>query len=122
MQDSGKVAIRSEVVKCRFCGQAIKGNYIHKDEMLRKRLCFSCFFWVEALGDPNMIIVDGVCYSIGPENQRRGMRGHGGATFHIKFLLSGKTVTSTNLWVRGEIPFLFRIDNPDTAEFVTKGD
>ena len=107
--------------KCVECGKDEKASYAKdvKEQMTERQLCFRCNFWtnyVEQRDHPSVVRIGGNHYWIGDED-KRGMRGFGGARFKIKFH-SGRYVESTNVWYQGEIPERFRDRLPDNAEVI----
>lgn len=113
--------------KCRECDAVIETWFIHSEELLSKKLCFECYFWLEEIlaaqnGDifrngRKVVRVrqeGGLWhYIIGPEdtsNEEVKLRGFGGVKFRIKFTagpFEGQTITTTNLWCQGVIPERF---------------
>lgn len=76
-------------------------------------------------GHPDVAVIDGQFYRIGPENidkpflappSWKAHRGHGGRRFVIRFY-DGRTVETTNLWAAGDIPDRLRALFCDNAGF-----
>ena len=96
---------------CEVCGREFEESYAG----FCSERCFEQDFWTKAL-DKDAIIVNGVCYHMGDENEKSYFRGFGGARFVIEFLSDGHRVTTTNLWCQGDIPERFY--KSDNAVFV----
>lgn len=72
-------------------------------------------FWEEVLDD-DVIIVNGVAYHTGRENEYYdGDKGYEGHHFTIKFT-DGRIIETTNLWYNGVIPEKYHMKN--NAEFI----
>lgn len=103
---------------CPECNQHAlgSGSYVAQRDPTR---CFGCNFWLEKLpirDQPNVARIGASHYIINPEDAGPHMRGCGGSEHFIVFT-DGRRVRSTNVWVQGEIPPLFRDRLPDNAEF-----
>ena len=110
-------------MKCKECGSDIELHWT-KDTNKRlseEQLCFTCNFWVEHIEDDklrdNTFVIDGCHYFVANENNNSSFRGCGGQKFHISSF-DGRIITTTNLWVQGEIPERFRDRMPDNAKFI----
>lgn len=83
-------------------------------------LCFTCHFWLEdvrATAERNIVFA-GHCYTIGDEprpGQSPRQLGFGGACWHIVYT-DGRTVSTRNLWYRGEVPGYLRTLFPDNVQ------
>lgn len=83
----------------------------------------TCQFWdekVDIKDDATTVRVCGQHYIIGDEQAGSFMRGHGGAKWRIKFL-DGRELTTTNLWMQGDIPLQYQDILPDNAIFLPGG-
>lgn len=110
-------------MKCKICGKEENISMFYPDtqKKLRKNeMCFSCQLWNERLplvGHPEVAIIDGTFYSIGPEDDTpKQCRGFGGDKFVIRFK-DGREVTTTNLWCGGDIPQVWQDKFPNNADF-----
>lgn len=103
---------------CQSCGGLIKANYYGKEELIERRLCFTCNYWFNiTLERAKHVIIDGVCYSIAPDDNSGAMQGFGGREFKIQFLDDDRVVITHNLWFQGPVPKQFREKLPNTARF-----
>lgn len=115
---------------CVLCGKSLAGSYYavgNRDgkEMVACLSCHTAIFWLEkvewrlGLSSPGgrPVVIDAVHYVIGPENAR-GSRGFGGRKHVIRLRDTGEIIESTNLWLQGDVPLVFRDLLPDTADFV----
>ena len=98
--------------KCVVCGKEFKESFCSD---FCSEYCFETDFWKNAL-DKDAIIINGVCYHMGSEEDTGVFRGFSGAKFVIEFLSDGHRVVTTNLWYQGEIPARFHAK--DNARFV----
>ena len=83
---------------------------------------FTRRYWrerVESKDHPSQVRVDGRLYWIGEERVTGMPRGCYGEKFRIRFH-DGREITTTNLWVNGEIPAEFRAELPDNAVFLDR--
>jgi len=116
--------VKITIDSCVECKQPHKGNWSkeHAYRLVEKQLCFNCDFWVGKLNlshSHRQVRVDGKCYFTGDENDgSQGMRGFGGARFHIRFHEEGREIITSNLWHNGDIPLVFRDRLPDNAIFI----
>ena len=112
-------------MKCKECGKEIEFHWIEdKNNRLKElQLCFTCDFWIEHIQRDktvdNTFVINGWHYIVGREDKgdRYEFRGCGGSKFVIK-AHDGREITTTNLWVQGEIPQHFRTRLPDNAIFI----
>lgn len=80
-------------------------------------------FWRERLeADSKLpphtaVMIDGVHYIIGPEDDKSCFKGFGGRHFEILFN-DGFRIITTNLWCQGEPPFEWINKFPNNAHFV----
>ena len=107
-------------MNCVECGEVINAEFMEpvRTNILNRQLCFNCLFWteyVETKSDHSHLVVNNNHYVIGPATGYQG--GFGGAKFNIKFN-DGREVTTTNLWMQGDIPERFRDRLPNNAVFV----
>lgn len=112
----------SVTITCRECGETSEENSGDLAQLVRQQLCFICDHWTKMVAlhdDPRTVRIQGKQYTLGPEEagSSANMRGFGGLSFLIRFR-NGRTVSSTNLWLNGEIPRRFRGRLPDNAEFL----
>lgn len=81
---------------------------------------FTKEFWNEIVDNKRFhVCISGNCYYIGKENSKDIDRGFGGRQFYIKLFKNGKIISTTNLWHNGVIPESYRLQLPDTGEFVS---
>ncbi len=85
------------------------------EEKMPDALGFMVKFWGEQLDDrSNAVVCDGTHYRIGDEKKGGSTHsGFGGSRFTFTSL-TGKVVTSTNVWYQGVIPAFARPSLPDT--------
>lgn len=105
---------------CNECGSPISANYLNKEDLIKKNLCFGCDFWSSKIpikDDANTVRVNGVHYRITPDNAKAAFQGFGAHEFKIKFN-DGRNVVTHNLWCQGEIPVIFKDRLPDNAKFL----
>ena len=105
-----------EILTCVVCGKKFKKGsqpyYGYGNDISCSEECFLKKFWVDAL--KTGIIISGICYQIGNENER-GFRGLDGRPYRIQ-LDNGDTYYTTNLWYNGKVPKEYY--NGDNARFV----
>lgn len=113
--------IEKKMLNCVICGKTIEKSQ-YSNAVLCSSACFQKHFWKEIIAEKDKyIVVNGVCYCDGgdkPNPSRHAFLGFAGRRFWIRFF-DGKTITTNNLWLNGEIPEEFRTELPDTAEFYT---
>lgn len=106
---------------CSECGKQFRTNFYQKDELLARKVCFSCNFWLEYVDkkdDKNIFRIDGAHYAKGSEtNDKDIFKGFGGREFWIE--KDGELIKTTNLWFQGDIPAHFKDRLPDNDKFVT---
>lgn len=103
---------------CVICGRYICSNYTNRESLVRKNMCFGCDLWdsrvLECMHNTKIMIVNGIMYSIGPENQDPNkFRGFGGHRF--VFIRDGFETISTNVWCGGNVPKIWLDKIPDNA-------
>lgn len=115
--------------RCQECGDVLYTRYSGSipEEILSRQLCFSCLFWTKLLEeseDPDVLVVEGRRYRIGPQPPIREGRvvnahayGFGGSRFELRFFDDREDRGTNNLWTQGKVPPHFRERMPDTAEF-----
>ena len=110
-------------MKCKVCGKEENISMFYPDTQKKLRqngLCFSCQVWQERLplvNNPEVAIIDGTFYTIGPEDDTpKQLRGFGGDKFVIRFK-DGREITTTNLWCGGDIPSVWQDKFPNNADF-----
>lgn len=116
-------------VNCRECGEVgANADYVpeRRDEMLARRLCFTCNFWTTYLAQKaksrRHVVISGVAYSFGeePPAEDRGSWGLGfGGRRCVVERFTGERVESHNMWCRGVVPQLFRDRLPDDSRWVS---
>lgn len=104
---------------CPVCGRADSPNNWMGG--LPNGFCFNCEVWAKNKNDyengNRKIVVNGKMFHIGDETPSPpNVRGFAGAKFNIK-KFTGEKIVSTNLWLNGEIPEIWRPYIPDNAEF-----
>lgn len=101
---------------CSHCGSIEQPErWTCAAELVEKQLCLTCLFWQDVTNQPERVVIDGQCYAIGPAGMSH--KGFGGFVWTIRFL-NGEIVTTDNLWHRGQVPAVWRVELPDNAEFV----
>ena len=115
-----------EAYACSKCGEDTVASYsadIRKN-MVERRLCFHCNYWVDFLETNPSTIISGCVYV--PGNRTSGsMRGMGGRRFDIEYIAGpheGKKITTFDLWAGSQIPNEYRDQFPDTARFLAGAD
>ena len=112
-------------MKCKECGKEIRFSYgeYRNEELKTEKLCFDCDFWVGYIKrdktKKDALVINGWHYIVGDEDEpgKKDWRGCGGSKFTIK-AFDGREITTTNLWVQGEVPNRFRSRMPDNAVFI----
>lgn len=112
------------MITCKICGNIEERQFVEEVQtiMEKEHLCYECNFWREQLQidkqyPSDFVIVNGVHYRIGPENDTGYFRGFSGHKFIIKFN-DGREKVTTNLWCQGQIPDgYWRERMPDNAKF-----
>lgn len=110
------------MMKCSICGKefekpAYGGNY----STICSSECFRKAFWQEKVDrKDDYLIIEGVCYYVGDENDKGSFRGFSGRKFYIR-KRNGQLLKTTNLWCQGDVPDEFRDELRDNAEFVREG-
>ena len=114
------LGMRKHAITCRFCGEVEHGDRWCDDrrrELLDRRLCYGCNFWLNYLGehggDPNCVRIAGHAYTIEPDPPEgyRGFVGFGGAHFVI-VRDTGERIETRNLWHNGDIPARWSMQLP----------
>ncbi|MGX5775478.1 hypothetical protein [Methylorubrum zatmanii] len=114
--------------ECVECGKTEVNSFCepHRTDMLQRRLCFLCNFWVDfklenlvKLGE--LTIIEGHVYT--PGNRTSGaFRGMAGRRFDIEYvapsIYAGQRTTTFDLWSGAAIPERLRPEFPDTARFL----
>lgn len=113
--------------KCRECGKRAKVDAYDADlKLFVYRLCFTCNYWL------NYVILEcdvkeqlqrlpmranGV-HRVGlMDNNARGFKGHGGASFIFEHI-DGRIIYCNNVWHQGVIPPRFKDRLPDNGRFL----
>lgn len=96
--------------KCLECQGRTTAPYAPevRREMLQKRLCFTCLFWLTHIEMGGNIVVEGEHYRVAKEKSLSRV---------IKWN-DGSTLVTDCLWSQGRIPDRFRSRLADNAEFV----
>lgn len=117
-------------MRCQFCREEISFSFgdERNKELKDGKKCFSCDFWLKRINEydskeEKVLVIDGVCYSVGPENNARqsSMRGFGGRLFEWVWTDEERKdafQTSTNLWHRGDIPNHFKSALAENAYWI----
>lgn len=100
---------------CEICGKEFnESQYGEPCNNICSSECFYVRFWNDNL-DEDAIIINGTCYHLGKEDDTSYFRGCAGRKFKIK-MNDGTIITTTNLWVNGEVPKERNIK--DNAKFI----
>lgn len=96
---------------CEECGKAL--------ERFKAGFCFHCKFWIDYVGDPEAIVINGYHYMDGGRKTgtQSSFLGFGGREFKVR-MFDGRVISTNNMWGQGDIPERFRSRIPDNAEFV----
>ena len=113
------------MMKCSICGKEFdKTGYGSKYSTICSICSSKCFkkaFWHEKVDRKDeYLIIEGVCYYVGDENDKGSFRGFGGRKFFIR-KRNGQLLKTTNLWHQGEVPEEFRDELRNNAEFIGPG-
>lgn len=111
---------------CNDCGEIIETD-LPWEMVQRLRelcLCYSCNFWTaieQNPEDPDVVIIEGLCYIVGPDDPTipRVKRGLMGQRYEILFT-DGRIIETTNLQPSGEIPEHFVERIPDNTIYLKK--
>ena len=103
-------------MKCVICGKEIEKSR-YGNNILCSSVCWNINYWNEVLADPNTLIIDNVAYIDDGRKPKdyRGFLGFGGREFAIE-TNDGRTISTNNLWCRGDIPLERHAQ--DNAKFV----
>lgn len=106
---------------CEICGKEIEESK-YSNGVICSSGCFYEHFWLSVIRDyielPEVFaIINNSVYVIEQENIPDCCKGYYGQEFKIKYN-DGRVITTTNLWLRGEIPAKFRIALKNNAEFI----
>lgn len=112
---------------CEICGKEYNEPHYLPPYMVCSSECFYQKFWVnirdKMVKQPDRFaIINGEVYFIGDEETPSPERGYGGRSFKIRFLDTGREITSTNLWHNGSVRDIkdskLRMCFKNNAEFV----
>lgn len=110
---------------CRMCPRVVRPeSYMpaFQKALVEAQLCLRCDHFEKLLRPEvaeRVVRVEGRHYFIEDPNAG-GISGYGGRRFTIAFN-DGRRVSTTNLWLQGDIPKHFRERMPDNAGFVKDG-
>lgn len=104
---------------CKVCGMPEFANYLHKETLIKKQLCFGCDFWLEKLKAKGMLVISGAFYKDGGNSPGADNKflGFGGAKQQIRMLDGSREWQTNNLWAAGDCPK--RFNSKDNAEFIS---
>lgn len=107
------------MLKCEICGKEIECSLFASVILCSNNDCYEKYYWLERVkrkDSPTQVVINGIVYQIGREDDCSSFRGYDGRQFKIKFF-DGRIVTTTNLWHNGKVPAEFRDRLPDNAEW-----